>query len=154
MHFPGASNYDGRGKDGVTIDLNPINQIEVRGTWTQNGVVVTEKVAKIGSGARWGEVYAKMDPMGLTVPGGRVDSVGVGGFLLGGGLSIFAHTTGFACNYVLQYEVVLGNGTVVQADSVQNSDLWLALKGVSLLTHPFFSLILTWSGPQQPRGRV
>ncbi|KAH7371880.1 hypothetical protein BKA64DRAFT_268686 [Cadophora sp. MPI-SDFR-AT-0126] len=113
----------------LTIDLSSINQIEARDSWTQNGVVCTEKVAKIGSGARWAEVYAKMDPMGLTVPGGRVDSVGVGGFLLGGGLSIFAHTTGFACNYVLQYEVVLGNGTIVLADSLQNSDLCLALKG-------------------------
>ncbi|PVH79582.1 FAD-binding domain-containing protein [Cadophora sp. DSE1049] len=112
MQFPGASNYDGKGKDGVTIDMNSINQIEVLDSWTQKGVVRHEKVAKIGSGARWAEVYAKMDPLGLTVPGGRVDSVGVGGFLLGGGLSIFAHTTGFACNYVLQYEVVLGNGTV------------------------------------------
>ncbi|KAK0117831.1 hypothetical protein ONS95_012155 [Cadophora gregata] len=129
MPFPGASNYDGKGKDGVTIDLTSLNQIEVLDSWTENGVVLTEKVAKIGPGARWAEVYAKMDPLGLTVPGGRVDSVGVGGFLLGGGLSIFAHTTGFACNYVLQYEVVLGNGTVVLADSVRNSDLWLALKG-------------------------
>ncbi|KAG4429966.1 hypothetical protein IFR05_014554 [Cadophora sp. M221] len=129
MPFPGASNYDGKGKKGVTVDLSSINQVQVLDSWTQNGVVRTEKVAKLGPGARWRDVYAALDPLALTVPGGRVDTVGVGGYLVGGGLSFFAHTVGFACNSVVQYEVVLGNGTVVLADSSQNSDLWLALKG-------------------------
>lgn len=133
MPFPGASNYDGKGKEGVTIDLSSLTQVQVLNSWKQKGVIRTEKVAKLGPGARWIDVYRVLDPLALTVPGGRVDSVGVGGYLIGGGLSFFAHTVGFACNSVLQYELVLGNGTLVLADSSQNADLWMALKGVSLL---------------------
>ncbi|CZS89550.1 uncharacterized protein RCO7_02532 [Rhynchosporium graminicola] len=129
MSFAGASNYDGKGKDGVTIDLSSMNEVQVLDSWAQNVVFRAEKVVKLGPGARWGDVYAKLDPLNVTVPGARVDSVGVGGYLLGGGLSYFAHTVGFACNSVLQYEVVLGNGSVVLADSLHNPDLWLALRG-------------------------
>lgn len=45
-------------------------------------------------------------------------------------MNVFAHVAGFACDNVLQYKAVLGNGTVLLADSKQNADLWLALKGV------------------------
>lgn len=41
-------------------------------------------VASLGPGARWGDVYSKIEQYGLTVTGGRVSDVGVGGFVLGG----------------------------------------------------------------------
>ncbi len=89
------------------------------------------KCCKYWLGARWREVYAITDPQGLGVPRGRVNTVGVGGFRTG------AHTLGFACDSVLQYEVVLVNETVVIADSLQNADLWLALKAASFVFTPY-----------------
>jgi FAD/FMN-containing dehydrogenase len=74
--YMGASNVEG----GVTIDLARLNSFEL----SENG-----KSAKIGAGAKWGEVYAILDPLGLTVSGGRVSSVGVTGFLLGGKLNFW-----------------------------------------------------------------
>ncbi|PBP27668.1 oxidoreductase FAD-binding protein [Diplocarpon rosae] len=129
MTWKGAANYDGNGKEGVTIDMSSMDTVQVLNSWSQTGVSRNERVAKIETGARWRDVYAKMDPQELAVPGGRVNIVGVGGFLTGGGMHFFAHAVGFACNSVLQYEVVLGNGTVVIADSQENPDLWFALKG-------------------------
>lgn len=41
----------------------------------------------VGPGNRWVEVYTALEPLGLTVIGGRSASVGVGGFLQGGKLS-------------------------------------------------------------------
>ena len=65
------SNADG----GITIDLKHLNGIEVS---------EDKKTTRVGTGKRWGEVYEFLEPMGLSVVGGRVRDVGVGGFLLGG----------------------------------------------------------------------
>ena len=39
----------------------------------------------IGTGLVWDDVYSKLDPLNVTVPGGRITGVGVAGFSLGGG---------------------------------------------------------------------
>jgi FAD/FMN-containing dehydrogenase len=41
-------------------------------------------VASLGPGARWHDVYHSLEPHNLTVMGGRLGSLGVGGFLSGG----------------------------------------------------------------------
>jgi hypothetical protein len=38
----------------------------------------------VGPGVRWGQVYEFLDPYDVTVVGGRIPQVGVGGLLLGG----------------------------------------------------------------------
>ena len=70
--FAGASNAP----QGITMDLRYLNDI---------GVSETGATAFIGTGNRWKDVYAKLDPMNITVVGGRDQEVGVGGFILGGG---------------------------------------------------------------------
>jgi hypothetical protein len=42
------------------------------------------KVARVGTGGRWGEVYKKLELHGKNVIGGRDERVGVGGLMLGG----------------------------------------------------------------------
>ena len=69
--FAGSANVS----DGVTLDLRGLNSIEVNEGSSQ---------VSIGTGASWGEVYRKLDPLGLAVPGGRHSQVGVGGLTLGG----------------------------------------------------------------------
>lgn len=46
-----------------------------------------QQTANVGPGARWGEVYTALNPYGKAVVGGRLGHIGVGGFILGGGLS-------------------------------------------------------------------
>ncbi len=69
--FAGSANID----QGVTIDLSSINQVSVSSD---------RATASIGPGARWLQVSATLDPMGLAVTGGRVSKVGVGGLTTGG----------------------------------------------------------------------
>jgi FAD/FMN-containing dehydrogenase len=71
-HTPwaGSANING----GVTIDMRSINEVAV----SQN-----KTVASVGAGAIWGDVYRKMDSLGLAVVGGRGSSIGVGGLLTG-----------------------------------------------------------------------
>ena len=79
MSWAGAANI----QDGITIDLSAINQVDVS---------ANSKATSVGGGARWEDVYLKLDRMGLAVAGGRVAEVGVGG-LLTGGLPLSYHLT-------------------------------------------------------------
>jgi FAD/FMN-containing dehydrogenase len=92
MHFPGASNI----ADGVTIDLVDLNQVTV----SNNGTRVA-----VGPGNRWRDVFAKLDPLGISVLGGRWATVGVGGLLTGGGISFFSRRFGLAMDGVVNHEV-------------------------------------------------
>ena len=89
------------------------------------------KIASLGPGGHWGDVYDTLTPYGVTVPGGRAGSVGIGGFLLGGGNSFHSGTHGFGCDQVKNFEVVLADGSIVDANEKENADLWKSLKGGS-----------------------
>lgn len=87
--------------------------------------------AAVQPGARWGSVYKEIEKYGLSVTGGREGNVGVGGLTLGGGASFHTGTHGFACDGVRNYEVVLADGAIVNANADENPDLFKALKGGS-----------------------
>lgn len=86
-------------------------------------------IVRMGPGHRWDEVADALDGSGWGVVGGRVGNVGVGGYLLGGGLSFQSAEEGWACNSVISYEVVLADGSIVTASATQNTDLFRVLKG-------------------------
>lgn len=67
-------------------------------------------VAQIQAGSIWRDVYGALEPYGVTVPGGRTSTVGVAGFLTGGGNTFYTARHGFGCDNVVNYEVVLANG--------------------------------------------
>lgn len=87
--------------------------------------------ASIQPGGRWGTVFQALEPYGIGVAGGRQTTVGVAGFLLGGGNSWFNNAYGWGCDTVKNFEVVLADGRVVNANADENRDLWIALKGGS-----------------------
>jgi FAD/FMN-containing dehydrogenase len=67
-------------------------------------------------GAKWGDVYKTLQPYGVAVTGGRSDTVGVGGFIIGGGLSYFGNKYGLACDNVLNFEVSCSKLTLALAN--------------------------------------
>jgi len=83
----------------------------------------------LDTGLRWGTVYHALDTYDLTVAGGRDGDVGVGGYILGGGMSWHANQVGWVCDNVLEFEVVVGNGSILRASATQHTDLFWALKG-------------------------
>lgn len=85
---------------GATIDLGAFQDVTIS---------ADQKTVDIGPGANWGQVYAVLDPAGLSAQGGRVGTVGVSGLLLGGGISFFAPRYGFACDNVQNYEVCISH---------------------------------------------
>lgn len=90
--FTGSSNIN----SGVTIDLINLNQVTLN---------AHKNVTSLGPGNRWFDVYTVLEPQNLTVIGGRVADIGVGGLTLGGGMSFFSGRYGWACDNVVNYEV-------------------------------------------------
>lgn len=123
-------------------------------------------IAYLSPGATWGKAVGDLEPYNVTVVGGRIGTsylassvnifpdldsgdVGVGGLLVGCGLSFLSSQYGLPCDYgmasdmcfpklrervvdyflVTNYEVVLANGTIVNANAQSNPDLFWALKG-------------------------
>jgi FAD/FMN-containing dehydrogenase len=113
--IPGSNNV----ADGITIDLLYMNST-IYNAETQ--------IASIRPAARWGSVYQTLEPLGRMVAGGRGSTVGVGGFLLGGGISHYAPRVGLSCDNVVNFQVVLADGRIVDANKTSNADLFTALK--------------------------
>lgn len=112
--FPGSNNIDG----GVLITLNKLRDYKVH-----------KDTIEVGPGMKWIDVVRALDPHHRAVIGGRLKSIGVPGLTLIGGVHYFINKYGFAMDNVERYDVVLGNGTEVIADSSTNRDLFWALKG-------------------------
>lgn len=75
------------------------------------------------------DVYQYLEGHDLAVPGGRVGQVGVPGLLLAGGVSFYGHQVGWACDSIVNYEIVLANGDIVNANASSLPDLFWALNG-------------------------
>jgi FAD/FMN-containing dehydrogenase len=87
------------------------------------------RIARVGPGARWGEVMAAAAPFGLAPLSGTSPSVGVAGYTLGGGLSWLSRKHGFAADSLLRADVVTADGAIVAASAGRNADLLWALRG-------------------------
>lgn len=124
----GHATYGGtaKAKAGVTIDMRGLRGVNV---------LPDETVVRISAGETWASVYTALESrdIPLTTVGGRMPSVGVIGFLLGGGISSFSARFGFGADMVVTWEVVTASGEVVRAgrNDSETSDLWDALRGGS-----------------------
>ncbi|KAI0140423.1 FAD-binding domain-containing protein [Xylariaceae sp. FL1272] len=114
--FKGASNSDG----GITIDFIRMNHVIPSSD---------RKTASLGPGNTWHNVYSNLEKYNLTMVGGRVASVGIGGLLLGGGISFFSGQYGWACDNILDYEIVLASGEILDVNALTHPDLFWALRG-------------------------
>ncbi|KAF5026134.1 hypothetical protein F66182_1782 [Fusarium sp. NRRL 66182] len=109
-------------EDGITIDFGYMNST----TYDEETNLVS-----VGPGGHWQDVYDTLSPHGLAVAGGRAGTVGVGGFVTGGGNSFYSASHGMACDTVAGWQLVLANGEMVEANANENADLWQAVKGGS-----------------------
>ncbi|KAJ7577955.1 hypothetical protein C8J56DRAFT_1031251 [Mycena floridula] len=118
MIWAGAANIN---STGVTIDLTSLDSISIS---------PDKSSALVQPGLRLAPLYDALEAAGLTMVAGRSQTVAVGGFLLGGGISNLSPQHGFGNDNIINYEVVLSDGSIVQANatSTSHSDLFWALK--------------------------
>src|SRR5690348_12334245 len=100
-------------------------------TGTMASVVIDpdRRVARVGPGARWGDVLRAAAPFGLAPLSGSSPDVGVTGYTLGGGLGWLARRYGLAADSVLRALVVTADGELTVAGPDRNAELFWALRG-------------------------
>lgn len=81
----------------------------------------------LGPGQTWRTVFEKLIPSPITVMGGRIGYVGVGGFLTGGGLCYLTNMYGAATNTVIDYQLVIADGRVIWAS--EDAELAQVMRG-------------------------
>ena len=87
------------------------------------------RTARVPAGRTWGDVLPEVVRHGLTALHGSSSTVGVIGYLLGGGLSFYGRRFGLAANSVRSLTVVLADGEVVETSATHRPDLLWALRG-------------------------
>ena len=116
---------------GVLLDLSRLKQVTF---------VAGDSEALVQPGITSGELSAALTEHGRAFPTGHHGGVGLGGYLLGGGMGWNGETWGqFACFNVAAVDVVTAAGSRVLADAHSHPDLYWAARG----SGPFFCAIAT-----------
>ncbi len=112
----GANSID----NGVSIDLSRLNH---------TSLAADRSFVSLGAGTTWGQAYDAFNSSNIGFPGGICEDVSAGGVSLGGGQSLFQPKVGWATDNIVNYEVVLASGDIVNANQTSSPDLYKALKG-------------------------
>lgn len=81
----------------------------------------------VGAGCAFDEIYKFIRPKNSNIVGGG-GSVGVAGWLMGGGYSLKTNQYGLGIDNLVQAEIVLPEGRVVKATANDNPDLFWAIR--------------------------
>jgi FAD/FMN-containing dehydrogenase len=112
----GLGSVDG----GLVIDLSALDGVEVD---------ADARTVTISGGALLGGVDAATAEHGLATPAGIIATTGAGGLMLGGGVGHLTRGAGLSIDNILGAQVVLADGSVVEANERENPDLYWAIRG-------------------------
>jgi alkanesulfonate monooxygenase SsuD/methylene tetrahydromethanopterin reductase-like flavin-dependent oxidoreductase (luciferase family) len=113
----GRSTNDG----GIIVDVGALNTIEV--------LDEAAKLVRIGPGAIWMDVAARLADHGWALSSGDYGGVGVGGLATAGGVGWLVREHGLTIDHLVAAEIVLADGTLVRATAEENADLFWAIRG-------------------------
>lgn len=109
------------GDDIALIDLSALSSIEV---------IDKEKgLVRFGTGALAGTVADELDRYGLGLASGDSRVVGMGGLVTGGGLGFLVRKYGALVDSIISMEVVVADGSVIEATKDHHADLFWAVRG-------------------------
>ena len=108
------------GEGAMAIDLSSMGDVSVD---------PVARLARVGGGARWGDLDAAGQAHGLATPGGVVSETGVAGLTLSGGLGWLRRKHGLSCDALRAATVVTADGRIVRASDDEHPDLFWALRG-------------------------
>jgi len=131
----GGHSYQGTSNaaDSLLIWTRPMKAIVLHDAFVGSGCegrAQPQPAVSVEAGAIWGRVYHEvMVKAGRYVQGGGCLTVGVGGFVNGGGFGSLSKAFGTAGGSLIEAEVVTAGGEVRIANDCTNPDLFWALKG-------------------------
>lgn len=114
--YAGYSTCEG----GLVLDMSGFRSIDI---------APDKSHARIGGGMLSGAVEIETAKAGAAAVLGQCPSVGVGGYLLGGGVGPLMSKYGLGCDNILAAELVLADGRPVRAGVRENPDLYWAIRG-------------------------
>lgn len=98
-----------------------------------------ESLVAVASPSTTGEILnGFLTKRGYMFNGGHCPSVGIGGFLLQGGMGWNCRSYGWACESVVGIDVVMADGTFKHCDVSENADIFWAARGAG---PGFFGLV-------------
>jgi FAD/FMN-containing dehydrogenase len=106
--------------DGLLVTTSRLNSVTVD---------ADSRLATIGAGVQWAAVVASAAEHDLAPISGSSGTVGVVGFLTGGGFGPLVRSHGIASDRVRAFQVVTGDGELVHASADDHADLFWALRG-------------------------
>lgn len=112
---------------GLAVDEGAL-VLDLSGTRTVR-VDPDRRVARVGPGARWADVDAATQEHGLATTGATVSSVGVAGFVLGGGSGWLARRHGLGVDNLTAAEIVTADSGIRRTGPEENADLFWAVRG-------------------------
>ncbi|KAG4074969.1 hypothetical protein HA402_014548 [Bradysia odoriphaga] len=108
----------------LVLDLQNLNAISVD---------QERRIATVEAGARLGHVAYQLWQNGnFLIPIGTCASVGVSGYTLGGGHSLFSYLYGMGSDNVIEMEMVDANGELLTINNRTNVNLFWALRGAGV----------------------
>ncbi|MCW2759443.1 MAG: linked oxidase protein [Nocardioidaceae bacterium] len=105
---------------GLLLDLSALQDVEVD---------PDARTARVQPSAKGPAIYQAVSEHGLFFPTGHAPTVGVGGFIIGGGYGWNSRALGPACLSIGAVDAVLADGTLVHADDESHPDLMWAVRG-------------------------
>ncbi|KAF8814778.1 FAD-binding domain-containing protein [Phlegmacium glaucopus] len=153
--------YFGRStaRGGFLIWTHNMKDMSYNSNFVPEGAPITTEntfnAVTLGAGVQWHEAYDFVQKQGRFIVGGippGASAGAAGGWVMGGGHSTFSPKFGLGVDNVLQFTIVLANGSLITANSFQCPDLFWALRGggggtygvvtsTTYQTHPTFPLI-------------
>ena len=105
---------------GIVLDIRKLNKVKIneKKSWIE-----------ADAGLNLDELRTAIDPKGYVFPTGSCPTVGLSGYILGGGHSKRSRYLGLAADCVKAMDVVLANGKTLHINSKQYGDLFWAILG-------------------------
>ncbi|MYR07972.1 FAD-binding protein [Gordonia sp. SID5947] len=116
LHMAGFATNDG----GIVIDLSSMRDVQVDSR---------ARTASFGGGATTGDLQSAASRHGLGAITGVFAPTGVVGATLHGGIGALSNRHGWACDSVLEGELVTADGQILQVSDADHPDLMWALRG-------------------------
>ncbi|KAK7224543.1 hypothetical protein V2G26_012546 [Clonostachys chloroleuca] len=107
-------------------------------------------LASVKPGGEWNDVISSLNEHGVTAVGGRLGIVGVGGFLVQGGISFLSAQHGLAADNIVGWEIVSADGTIINVDANTQPELATALRG----SGSQFGIVTKFTVKAHPIGKV
>jgi FAD/FMN-containing dehydrogenase len=105
---------------GLVIDLSRMKGVRVD---------PAARTARVEAGCVWGDVDHATHAFGMATPSGFISTTGVAGLTLGGGIGYLSRAYGLTIDNLLSVDMVLADGSFVQANEKENADLFWAVRG-------------------------